>query len=106
MTPEQWVTGIVAVAGALGIREFAPGFVAWLTGRADRERDRVAELMRERDAAEADLDVETTYRRKVEEFASLVVRAFYLKGGTADELPAWPTRPVTGDKPQGQTGTP
>lgn len=92
MTAEQWVEAIIAVAVALGLRELLPGVVAWLTGRAGREKARVQELIDERDAAESERDEEAEYRRKVEEMASALRRIAVEHGVPADKLPAWPTR--------------
>lgn len=92
MSTEQWVEAIIAVAVALGVRELLPGFVAWLTGRAGREKARVQELIDERDTAENERDEEAAYRRKVEEMASTLRRLALEAGVPTDELPAWPTR--------------
>lgn len=99
MSTEQWVEAIVAVAVALGLRELLPGLVAWLTGRASREKARVQELMRERDAAEDERDEEAVYRRKVEEMGSALRRIALEAGVPAEDLPAWPQRSSTPEVP-------
>lgn len=89
----QWIDIGVAVGAFKGLE----AAWRWFTGRSGVQRSRMSSLIRERDAADA-------YRRKVEEFASQVVRAFYLAGGKPSELPAWPRPPMTPDDPSGNNG--
>lgn len=94
-TPEAILTLIVALATALGLREWLPGFVQQVTGRASRERERihveaekarqaqadeVARLKREADTAEKLADTEACRRRILQEYISQL-RVQLLAGG-------------------------
>ena len=89
----QWIDIGIAVGAFKGLE----AAWRWFTGRSGVQRSRMSSLIRERDDADA-------YRRKVEEFASRVVREFYLKGGKPSDLPAWPRPPRSPDDPSGKNG--
>ena len=84
-TPEAILTLIVTLATALGLREWLPGAIQQITGRAGRERERIqadaekarqaqaaemSRLKQEADAAEKLADVEACRRRILQEYVS------------------------------------
>ena len=102
MSPEATIGLIIAIATALGLREWLPGIVQQVTGKAGRERhhiqeeatkakaEREAELTRvrqERDAAERLADIEACQRRMMQEYASRLRRRLIDVGG---EIPPYP----------------
>ena len=102
MNPEATIGLIIAIATALGLREWLPGIVQQVTGKASRERqhiqeeatkakaEREAELTRarqERDAAERLADIEACQRRMMQEYASRLRRRLIDVGG---EIPPYP----------------
>lgn len=91
MSVEAWVAVIVAVAGALGLREMIPGAARWLSGGADREKARVQQIIAERDAESARADREARARRKLEEYASTLRRDLIDAGIEPDQITPWPT---------------
>lgn len=88
---EQWITGIVAVLGALGVREIIPGASRWIAGASDRERHRVQHLISARDAATDRADAEAAKRRILEEYASGLRRHLISAGIPPDDIAPWPT---------------
>lgn len=102
MNPETWVALIATAATALGLREWGPGLVRQLTGRADKERERiqaeaarareeraleVSTLRAERDAAEREADVQACQRRMLQEYVS-ELRGVILQNGL--QVPKYP----------------
>ena len=102
MTSETIIGLIIAIATALGLREWLPGLVQQVTGRAGRERqhirdeaakakaEREEELNRarqERDAAENEADIQACQRRLMQEYASRLRRQLIDVGG---EIPPYP----------------
>lgn len=102
MTPETWAASIALVATALGLREWGPGLVQQITGRAGRERERIqaeaarvkaereqeiAALRAERDAAEREADVQACRRRVLQEYVSLLRVQLYGAGITPPDYP-------------------
>ena len=84
-TPDAIVTLIIALATALGLREWLPGAIQQITGRASRERERIqaegekarqaqaAEMTRlkqDADNAERLADTEACRRRILQEYVS------------------------------------
>lgn len=84
-TPDAILTLIVSLAAALGLREWLPGLIQHVTGRAGREKERiqheaerarqaqaaeVERLKREADGAEKLADVEACRRRILQEYVS------------------------------------
>ena len=109
MTPEAIITAIIAVTGALGLREWLPGIIQQITGRAREQREAVqAEAAAERaeraamvdrlrddaDAADRRADGEACRRRLAYEHASQC-RALLLGAGI--EPPPWPDTSVCRD---------
>ena len=90
MTVEAWVTLIIGVAGALGLREMIPGMARWMSGGADREKARVQAIIAERDAEAARADREARARRKLEEYASALRRDLIDAGIEPDQITPWP----------------
>ena len=86
------IAGIIGVLGALGAQHLIPGLMRLATGKADREKLRVQQLIRERDEAEAERDHAESYRRRVEEMASETRRIALEAGVARADLPDWPTR--------------
>ena len=98
MTTETWVTAIVSILGALGVREIIPGIGRWLTGGADREKSRIQQLVRERqdaererDEAKDDVEQEAKRRRLAQEHASSLRRLLIEAGVDPATIPPWPT---------------
>lgn len=98
MTIDAWVTAIVAIFGALGVRELIPAIGRFLAGGADREKVRVRELIHDRDTAEqrakaanARAEHEETHRRIMSEYASALRRDLIDLGVEPGDLPPWPT---------------
>ena len=102
MAPEVIVSIIVSVATVLGIREWGPGLVLQLSGRASREKERIqaeqekarreraeeiANLRIERDTAEREADVQACMRRMLQEYVS-ELRSILLQNGIS--VPSYP----------------
>lgn len=87
------LAAIVGAIAALGGRELIMGLVGWLSGRQDREKSRVRELVAERDAAEADRDREASYRRILQEYASTCRAIMISHNIPAAQIPPFPARP-------------
>lgn len=102
MTPEATIGLIIAIATALGLREWLPGIVQQVTGNAGRERQRIQEeaakakaereeelnrARQERDAAERKADIQACQRRLMQEYASRLRRRLIDVGG---EIPPYP----------------
>ena len=98
MTPELWQS-IMTAAVALGGRELVVGGWKWFTGRAGRERDRLRELLADRDKAEderdhalAERDAEATFRRALEEHVGWLRLRLIGAGVPMHMIPPTPTR--------------
>lgn len=98
MTTDQWVTAVVAIFGALGIREMIPALGRWVTGGADREKARVQQIIHDRDTAEqrakaanARAEHEETHRHIMSEYAYTLRRALIERGVEPGDLPPWPS---------------
>ena len=102
MSPEIVVSMIVAIASALGLREWGPGLIQSLTGRAGREKERIRaeqeaarkeraeeieNLRTERDTAEREADVQACMRRMLQEYVS-ELRGVLLQNGIS--VPSYP----------------
>ena len=92
------IVSIVTAAALFVLKELLPGALKWITGRADRERDRFRELEEDRQAAEVRAneeakraDSEAAKRRRMEEFASALIRK-HIAAGVPPDDPAlhWP----------------
>lgn len=92
------IVSIVTAAVLFVLKELLPGALKWVTGRADRERDRFRELEEDRQAAEVRAneeakraDSEAAKRRRMEEFASALIRK-HIAAGVPPDDPAlrWP----------------
>ena len=90
MTTDQWVTAVVAIFGALGIREMIPALGRWVTGGADREKARVQQIIHDRDAAERRAEREGAHRRIMDEYASALRRDLIEAGVDPEDLRPWP----------------
>lgn len=84
MTTDQIIALIAVLGGGVFFRELVTGVWKWLTGRQTHERNTLRAALR-------DLDLEASYRRRVEEHAS-EVRRIAIEHGLADELPPFPDR--------------
>lgn len=87
MGPQDWAAVIVAIAGALGLRELLPGLIAHLGGAADREQSRIQRANAERDDAERERDDADRRRRIAYEYASLLRRKLTELGSIPPEWP-------------------
>lgn len=92
MTPTE-VVAVVTALVALGARELLMGAWNYITGRAGRETGRMREVLAERDAAEAERDMEADWRRRIQEHCSMLRFMLIEKGVRPDLLPVVPARP-------------
>lgn len=98
MTLEQWVPLIVAILGALGVREIIPAIGRYLTGASEREKRRVQEIIHDRDEQAAArlreaqrADQEACRRRRLEEYASALRRDLIDAGIAPESIDPWPS---------------
>ena len=98
MSLEQWVPPLVAVAGALGVREIIPAIIRYLSGASEREKRRVQEIIHDRDDQAAGrqreaerADREASRRRRLEEYASALRRDLIDRGAEPTEIEPWPS---------------
>lgn len=95
----DWTTPatIIALIAALGVGNLAPKAVAalWklLTSRAKRERAEVDQLRATLKARDLALDIESAYRRRLQEALSQTRIVAAEHGVPMDKLPAFPGRP-------------
>ena len=84
MSPDRWVTILVAIIGVVGGtlgRDAAAALFRSISGRGAAQRQRIEELAATRDA-------EATRRRRIEEHASQLRRRLHELG--EHDLPRWP----------------
>lgn len=91
MTAQDWWMVIVAVAGALGLKEVIQILIKYWTGRATRQRAELDRIAKERDKARERADTEASKRRRLEEslseHRSIMYGAECIDRG---EIPKWP----------------
>lgn len=84
MSIDQIIALVIALGGGVFFREIVLGAWKWLTGRQERERKTLQQVMR-------DLDSESSYRRRLAEHAA-ELRRILIENGLSDKLPDFPTR--------------
>lgn len=88
---------IVAIISALGLREaVAKGIehrAKYRSGKAGRERSRIAELETGRREAERDRDRQAAWRRILQEYASRLRSMLIERGVSPGEIPPFPREP-------------
>ena len=88
---------IAALIGGAGlgpvIVTVAKALLAWITGTADREKDRMKELVAERDLWKARADRSADWRRSLQESIASLRLLLIDRGVPASDLPPWPPEP-------------
>ena len=98
---------IAALIGGAGlgpvIVTVTKAFLAWATGTADREKDRLKELVAERDLWKDRADRAADWRRSLQEHVASLRLLLIDHGMPASQLPPWPEEPPpTPDPKEGQ----
>ena len=92
MSLQDWALVVNVLIGA-GALKAVEALWKWSTGSSGRQRDRMHDLIADRDVAEARADREADCRRSMQEHAA-TVRAIAIIGGVfAENLPAIPVCP-------------
>lgn len=95
MTPEL-LTAILGVGGLAAIvPKLVDGLLAWRSGRAVAEKGRNRSILERLADAEERAEVESGFRRKLEEYASQLRVMLVAAGVPAEKLPPWPVRERT-----------
>lgn len=84
------ITGITAVAGALGIKELVKGLASKRNGFAKEEKERYRLSLKENDEKDAHIDALLEDNRVIKEYAALLRRLLVEQGVPYSMIPDWP----------------
>lgn len=102
MSPEMW-TAIIGVGGfSVIVPKLIDGLIAWRTGRAQTEKAQNQYILDRLAESERRSELETKWRRALEEYAGILRLLLVQAGVSQDKVPPWPdkTDPRNGGEPQ------